>query len=132
MTLPPEIATVLASYPATARQRIETLRAWVFDEAETAGVGPLSETLKWREPAYMPPRRFGTTLRLAWSARHPDECRLLVHCQTTLVEDWRAQFSDRLAFEGNRAVRLPFEHRLPERDLRQCMAMALTYHKAST
>ncbi len=84
------------------------------------------ETLKWGEPAYLPGKS-GTTVRIA--ADQDGGCRLLVHCQTHLVETWRARFAGRLTFEGNRAVRVDPDMPLDRSALAACIADAFHYHK---
>ena len=129
--MPDPVADVYAGYPEAARTLLGTLRGWTFEEADLAGASPLTETLKWGEPAYLTQAtRAGTTLRLAWSKKSPSEARMLVHCQTSLIETWRDRFGDTLTFDGNRAVRLPLDAPLAEEPLRICIAMALTYHRA--
>ena len=125
------VAAAYRSFPPAARRYLERIRALIFETAAALdGVGPITETLKWGEPAYLTERsRSGTTVRLGWKAARPQECALLVHCQTTLVDTWRSLFPE-LIFDGNRALRLPLDEPLPEPALRRCIEMALTYHRA--
>ncbi len=95
-------------------------------ETDTA---PLTEDLKWGQPSFAPAKRAGTPIRLSWSAKSPDRVALLVHCQTTLVEEWRGMFDTALTFDGTRAVHLPLDAPLPADALHQMAAMALTYHR---
>ena len=105
------------------------LRALVFEMAQATATGPLTATLKWGEPAYLTTAtRAGTTLRLSANPEDRLPCRILVHCQTTLIDQYRDRFGDVLQFEGNRAVRLPITG-FPEDAVRHCMALALTYHR---
>ena len=107
------------------------LRELVFTMAAgTDGVGPLEETLKWGEPAYLTrASKSGSTIRMDWKSRNPNVCALYFNCQTDLVERFRTVFGDALGFEGNRAVLLPVSGPLPEVMLRSCIAAALTYHR---
>ena len=51
---PSDIAAALDAFPPAARERLADLRALIFDTAAaTPGVGALTETLKWGEPAYL-------------------------------------------------------------------------------
>ncbi|ABI75689.1 conserved hypothetical protein [Hyphomonas neptunium ATCC 15444] len=127
----PAVAEAFAAYPAHARARLLEIRQLILESAATLPeTGRLTETLKWGEPAYLPEAaRTGTTIRIAWSGKHPASVSLFVNCQTTLVEDWRAQYDDTLTFIGNREIRLPLGAPLPAAPLRHCIAMALTYHK---
>jgi hypothetical protein len=50
------------------------------------------------------------------------------HCQTTLVANFREMFPGKFRFSGNRALVFALADKLPVQPLRQCIAMALTYH----
>ena len=129
--MPEAVAEVFASFPAEVRPRLADLRRLILDTAASVtGAGPLTETLKWGEPAYLTEAtKSGTTIRIGWKPASPDRCALLFHCQTSLVEDFRRLFDGDLTFEGNRAVVVPRTGPLPEAALRRCIAMALTYHR---
>ena len=124
-----EVAPVFASWPVPARRRLLALRELVFDVADaTPGVGPLSETLKWGEPAYLTEQtRAGTTLRLAWKPRAPNHVSLFVHCGTSLVDGFRA-LDPELHCIGDRELRLAIAEELPA-SVRTCVEMTLTYHR---
>lgn len=128
---PAAVAAIFDSVPVPVRERLLGLRRLIFETAErTDGVGPLEETLKWGEPAYLTSTtRCGSTIRLGWNRRAPDHCKLLFHCRTDLVESFRVRFGDRLAYEGNRAVLLSPSGPLPRDLLAACIASALTYHR---
>jgi hypothetical protein len=119
---------VFGTWPHAAQRLAVTVRDMIREEAQALGVGPLTETLKWGEPAFLTEATgAGTTLRLAWKAKTPEVLQLLVHCGTTLVDDWRMTCPD-LQFEGNRALWLSLDAPVPEGDLRRCLRSALTYH----
>ncbi len=126
---PPDVAAALDGIPPAARQRLADLRALIFETAAaTPGVGALTETLKWGEPAYLTEAtKSGSTIRLG--VAKDGRCALYLNCKTTLVEEYRAAFSDVLGFEGNRAVLLDPQAPLPRDSLAQAIAMALTYHR---
>lgn len=130
---PPEgdVAEAFAAFPPAARKRLLALRRIIFEAAaERAGVGPLTETLKWGEPAYLTEAsKSGSTIRLGWKAKAPDQYAMYVNCQTDLVDRFRDQFSDVLRFEGNRAIVLDVDKPLPTEALILCVAAALTYHR---
>lgn len=91
-------------------------------------VGPLTETLKGGEPAYLTEAsKSGSTIRLGWKRSDPNRVALYFNCQTTLVETFRLQFPNELAFDSNRAVLFAVTDPLPERPT--CIAAALTYHR---
>ena len=129
--LPSEIAAVLARHPKAVQARLLEVRALVFAVAgETEGVGPLSETLKWGEPAYLAAASgSGTTIRLGVSKTAPTAAAVFVNCRTSLVDTYREQFGDVFGFEGNRALIVAADGPLPELPLRICLRAALLYHR---
>ncbi len=124
-----DVAEAFASFPAAARHTLLRVRELIFDTAaKTEGVGPLDEALRWGEPSYLTTQsKSGTTVRIHWKPKRPDRCAMYVHCQTNLVEQFRLRHHD-LEFEGDRAVLFPVEGPLPEKALRDCIRLALTYH----
>ena len=129
--LPQRIAAIFEAVPGAARARLIAVRGLIFQAAKVAEVGPLEETLKWGEPAYLPQKpRVGTTIRLGGSAKRPDEVSLYVPCQTTLVDLYRDRFPDDFRYDGNRAVHLPAQGAFSEAALEQVIILALTYHRA--
>ncbi|MBO6586234.1 MAG: DUF1801 domain-containing protein [Gracilimonas sp.] len=118
------------AYPEHIRVKMERLRGLIYEVAgSTEGVGELEETLKWSEPAYLTKRpKSGTTVRIDWKEKSPDQIGMYVSCNTSLIETYRSMFGDELEFEGNRAILLPADTELPEKELRICIQMALRYH----
>lgn len=107
------------------------LRDLVFEAAaETPGVGPIREALRWGEPAFLTGPGIGSSIRLAWKPRTPDQAGAYFICNTNLVERFRSMFGEDLTFEGDRAILLPIDGDLPARQLKRCFAEALTYHLA--
>jgi hypothetical protein len=129
--MPPKIAAAFDALPPAARERLAQLRALIFETAAaTPGVGPITETLKWGEPAYLTEAtKSGSTIRLGVTRSDPPRCAVYLNCKTTLVEEYRAAFSDVFAFEGARAVLLDPETPLPRHALAHAIAMALAYHR---
>ena len=129
--LDPGVAEAFAAAPPALRPRLLALRDLIFETAAaTEGVGPLTETLKWGEPAYLTEAsRSGTTLRIGWKPAQPTQYGLYVHCQTNLVDSFRSLFPDELRFQGNRAILFDRAEDLPREPLALCIAMALTYHR---
>lgn len=127
----PAVAGVFASYPPAIRLRVMALRRLIFETAAaTEGVGPITETLKWGEPAYLTAAsRSGSTIRIGWKKSAPSRYALYFHCQTRLVETFRAQFPDLFVFEGNRAIVFEEADTVPAGPLAMCIAAALTYHR---
>jgi hypothetical protein len=129
--VPGPVAEALSRYPEPVRARLLKIREIVFAVAtETEGIGPLTETLKWGEPAYLTEAsKSGTTIRLGTTKSAPEECAVLFNCKTTLVETFRTHFTDDFTFEGNRALVVPIARALPHEPLKLCLHAALTYRR---
>lgn len=125
----PDVAAVYAAFPDAARVRLLALRSLLLSVAGALdGVGPLTETLKWGEPAYLTEAsRSGSTIRLGWKASDPTRCAVYFNCQTTLVDDFRTLFPE-LSYSGNRAILVGLDAPLADEPLGRCLEMALTYH----
>jgi Domain of unknown function (DU1801) len=129
--MPAEVAAAFSAFPERIRTRLLEVRELIFETAaDIKGVGPLTETLKWGEPAYLTEATgSGSTIRLGWIRSSERACAVLFNCRTTLIDDFRSQFPDVFAYEKNRAILLDARERLPEAPLRSCLGMALTYHR---
>jgi hypothetical protein len=130
--MPAHVSEAFRAFPDSVRDRLLQIRTMILCIAgETEGVGPLTETLKWGEPAYLTgSTQSGSTIRLGWPRAHPDRTAIYFNCKTSLVSTFREIFPDSLNFSGNRAVLLPIDGPLPEEALALCIGMALTYRKA--
>ena len=128
-----DVKAVFDSYPPKARKQLLAARALLLKTAaQTDGVGAIHETLKWSEPAYLTQQTgAGTTIRLAWKAVNPDKYRVLVHCQTNLIETFRT-ICPELNYDGNRAIVLDVNAPLPRDALAQFLGMALVYHRVKS
>ncbi len=122
MEIPPHVSAAFAAMPPRIRARLDQTRAEIFAEAERLGVRPIEETLKWGQPAYVPPRKSGTTIRLGQLA---GEAALFVHCQTSIIEDARELFGGIADFKDNRALVLGGDARATT----HVICAALTYHR---
>lgn len=126
---PPDVAKVLATCPEPAVQMVKQLRMLILKAAAAQPeVNRLTETLKWGQPSYLTEKpRTGTTIRLGWD-ENGTTVSLYVHCQTTLVKEWRDLYESEFTFIGNRELCLKTHETLPKPALTHCIAMALTYH----
>lgn len=129
-TLATPVANVINSYPVPAQKFTLKLRTLILETAaQDSRIGPLTETLKWREPSYLTNvTKSGATLRFDWKEKHPLKLGLFVNCKTTLIQSFRDQFGDELDFEGTRAIWLDINEPLPHDILAICIGKTLTYH----
>ena len=125
----PEVAAVFRSYPANVRPHMRKLRAIIIKTArEIENLGVLEETLKWGEPSYLTSEsKMGSTLRIDWKPKDPEYVAIYFKCTSNLVATFKKKFKA-LNYEGNRSIRLGISEEFPENELRQCIALALTYH----
>ena len=123
------VAPLFKAYPAGVRARLMALRALVFDvAARTEGVRRLLETLKWGQPSYLTEETgSGTTVRID-RLKDRDGYAIYFHCQSGLVDAFRAIYPDTFTYEGKRAIVFDTTDRVPGRQLRHCVALALTHH----
>ena len=127
----PAVEQVFKAYPAAVRRKLMALRELIFRAAaSTDGVGPLEETLKWGEPAYLTSRTgSGSTIRIDWKRAAPTQYAMYFNCRTNLVDTFRTMFPGEFAFEGERAIVFEAAKPVPRDALAVCIAAALTYHR---
>ena len=117
-------------WPVEAQAQFNEMRALILNAAAEADVGPIEESLKWREPAWRPKRaKQGTTLRLNWHANLPSTIALFVGCQTTLSATMQDIYPTEFIYESNRSMRLKLGEPLPEQAIDHLARMAFTYHR---
>ena len=128
-SIAPEVKRVIEAYPPAPRRAIKTLRRLLKQTAsQLDDVGPVTETLKWGEPSYLTERcKSGSTIRIGWREKFPEQVSIFVNCQTSLADDFRTRFPE-LNYEGNRAINFALDAPLPELEIKEVFAAALTYH----
>ncbi|MDH5231462.1 MAG: DUF1801 domain-containing protein [Gammaproteobacteria bacterium] len=123
-----EVKQKFLQYPDGVREKMLYLRSLVFDTvAENSELGPIQETLKWGEPSYL--CKNGSTLRMDWKSKQIDQVALYFHCQTNLIETFREIYTNVFHFDGKRAIIFQLDQTIPENEIKQCIKMALNYHK---
>jgi hypothetical protein len=123
------VEAVFGAYPSPVRSKLLALRRLILDTADaTEGVGTLEETLKWGQPSYLTiESKSGSTIRIDQVKAEAGRYAVYFHCQTNLVETFRELYPG-LRYGGNRSILLDAGEKLPEKALRHCIALALTYH----
>ena len=124
-----DVQSVFKAYPPGLRAKLMALRELVFDTAAgTAGVGPLTETLKWGQPSYLTEETgSGTTVRID-RRKAGEGYAVYFHCHSGLLGQFRELYPDTFRYEGKRAIVFEPADRVPARELRHCLALALTHH----
>lgn len=124
----PKVEEVFATYPDFIQDKMQYLRKLVIETAEeTEGVSTLEETLKWGEPSFVTKK--GSTLRMDWKPKKPDQYAIYFKCTSRLVDTFRMVFPERFKYEGSRAIVFDINQKIPESELKECIKAALTYHK---
>lgn len=124
----PKVDVIFNNYPDHIRPKMLHLRKLVLETAkETEGITTLGETLKWGEPSYV--TNIGSTLRMDWKQKFPDQYALYFQCTSRLVETFRIMFKNTFDFEGNRAIVFGLDSEIPTEELKYCIKATLTYHK---
>ena len=124
-----DIAAAFDAFPAPIRHRLLDIRHLIFKTAaETEGVGAVTETLKWGEPAYLTDETgSGSTIRLG-RVKDSEQPAILFNCKTTLIDTFRERFPDQFEYRQTRALLLSVLGALPKQELTVCLSLALTYH----
>lgn len=128
----PDVAKAFNAFPPAVRVELMRLRAQIFSVAkETVGVGELEETLKWGQPSYLTTMsKSGSTIRIGREKKTEGDFAIYFKCQTSLVTEFRERYKSLFRYEGNRAILFRVGEQLPEEELSQCIAMALTYKRS--
>lgn len=117
----------LAGYPENIRPKIVHLRSLILEVAEASeSITEIEETLKWGEPSYLTKK--GSTIRIDWKAKTPDQYAMYFKCTSKLVETFREVYGDLFQYETNRAIVFGLEDEVPEAALKVCIERALKYH----
>lgn len=128
VTPDPRVGEAIGSLSPEMRDRILDLRALILETAaQTEGVGPLEETLKWGQVSYLTTASgSGTTIRIDHdkASRQP---ALYVNCQTDLLQQYRVLYPHSFAYDGNRGVIVSEGY--DRKALQHVIALALTYHR---
>ena len=128
--LPENVSAVVAAYPKEAQKTFHRLRELLLEEAKKDDrIGEIEETLKWGEPAFLTSQtKSGSTVRIAWSSKSPQQMGIYFNCKASLVDTFRTIFPE-LSYQGNRAIILDLNSVLPEPVLAECLTIAMTYHR---
>ena len=128
VTTNPEVKLVFARYPQPVKEKLTILRDLIIESAEEIEeITALEETLKWGEPSYL--TKHGSTVRMDWKPKSPDQYAMYFKCTSRLVETFRIVFKNTFDFEGKRAIVFQMHDEIPRQELKSCIKAALRYHK---
>ena len=125
------VDAVLNSYPQNVKTKLLFLRQLIFDTAASIeGVGEIEETLKWGEPSYLTSKsKSGSTIRVAWKESQKDQYSMFFKCTANLVPAFKDRFPKKFKYGGDRSIDFKFSDKVPIKELKQCIALSLTYHR---
>ena len=127
ITLDPRIDEKFLTYPADTQEKMHRLRRLVHECAKELHLDKLEETLKWGEPSFV--TKHGSTLRMDWKEKNPDQYALYFKCTSRLVETFKLVFGDTFTYEGTRAIVFGKEEEVPVEEVKKCIKATLQYHK---
>ncbi len=126
-----DVAAVFDSYPQNVKTKLLFLRQLIFDTAASVeGIGEIEETLKWGEPSYLTPEsKSGSTIRVAWKESQKDQYSIFFKCTANLVPAFKDRYPKKFKYGGDRSIDFKLGDKVPQKELKQCIALALTYHR---
>ncbi|MCJ8297176.1 MAG: DUF1801 domain-containing protein [Colwellia sp.] len=116
-----------STYPEGVAVLLTNIRDLIFNVAQQDGISDMTETLKWGEPSYV--SKIGSTIRIDWKAKYPDEYCIYFNCKTSLIETFKEIYGETFTYEGNRAIVFKINQVVPYKELAHCISMSLRYKK---
>lgn len=124
----PEVASKFESYPEDIREKMLNLRQLVIETAAgDPDIEELEECLKWGEPSYLAKK--GSTIRMDWKEKTPEQYAIYFKCTSKLVPTFKAVYGALFRYEKTRAILFDLEEAVPREELKDCIRLALNYHK---
>lgn len=114
------------AYPEHIKPKLQFLRKLILETAEENDISTIEETLKWNEPSYLVKK--GSTIRMDWKSKTPNQYAMYFKCTSQLVPTFKEVFGDIFNYENNRAILFTLEDEIPEKELKECIRLALQYH----
>ena len=122
-----KVKTKFDTYPKNVVKKMNHLRGLVLETAsEIESIEEVEETLKWGEPSYIAKK--GSTIRMDWKAKSPNQYALYFNCNTSLIETFKTVYGNLFKYEKNRAILFDLNEEVPQKEVKECIAMALKYH----
>ncbi len=124
----PKVNEIFANYPDPVRDKMQFLKDLVIETAEESeGIDEIELTLKWGEPSFI--TKTGSTLRIHWKEKTPDQYAMYFKCTSRLVDTFRMVYDNKFHYEGNRAIVFQLSQKIPVLELKECIKATLIYHK---
>jgi len=123
----PKVADVFENYPKSVQKQMLRLRKLVWQVAKELELDDLEETLKWGEPSYL--TKHGSTVRMDWKKKKPDQYAMYFKCTSKLVRTFKVIYPKTFTYETTRAIAFKLDDKVPTKELKHCISLALRYHK---
>lgn len=124
----PKAKAKFEKYPAAIQPKLNHLRGLILDTAKSIdSITKLEETLKWGEPSYLV--KNGSTIRIDWKEKHPNQYAMYFKCTSKLVATFKEVYGNTFEYEKHRAIVFQLEDQIPTQQLKECIELALTYHR---
>ena len=124
----PRVKEVFKKHPKPFRLKLKHLRELILETAaEIESIDKIEETLKWGEPSYLVKK--GSTIRIDWKEKNPDQYAMYFKCTSKLVSTFQHVYGDKFSYEKTRAILFKLDDEVPEKELKHCISLALTYHQ---
>ena len=127
LVMPADVQCKFDAYPAHVQDVLLELRRIIMQLASELTVTKLEESLKWGQPSYL--AAGGSTIRIDWSSKSPQQFRVYFICSTLLIETFKELYPGTFCYEGNRAIVFQLRQKIPLLELKHCLLMSLNYHK---
>ncbi len=118
-----QVQKKFSSYPQDMQERLLFLRQLIFNCTDKK----VEETLKWGEPSYLCPQ--GSTVRIDYKDKYPHQYSIYFNCKSKLVDTFKEIYPGEFVFEGNRAIIFKADDHFNISALKNCISLALNYHK---
>lgn len=123
----PKVKQVFKNFPKPYGKKLKHLRKLILETAaEMESIKEIEETLKWGEPSYLVKK--GSTIRLNRRKNTPNQYAIYFKCTSKLVTTFKEIYGDTFSYEKTRAIVFNLEEEIPEKELKHCISLALTYH----
>lgn len=127
INIDPRVELKFQTYPKKVKTKLYHLRSMIIETAgEIDTVNEIEETLKWGEPSYLV--KNGSTIRIDWKSKTPDQYTMYFKCTSKLLPAFKKAYGDVFKYESNRAIIFDLNEKIPEKELKECIGLALKYH----
>ena len=123
----PRVSLKFETYPKEIKNKLNYLRDLIIETAtEIDGIEEIEETLKWGEPSYLVKK--GSTIRIDWKPKTPNQYAMYFKCTSKLVSTFIEVYGDLFKYEKTRAILFDLNDKVPKKELKECIELALKYH----